>query len=250
MNESDKAIWESAGGARSLAGGESLTLKRQLSLGYLSSPARPLGAFSFSGGLSSFIEEGIVKDGDSLLSYLRDLIALGLSRTDLPILARSFAAALNKDSEALLRLGELSLALRETKELCLEEREMGRAVMRLMEAGGLLKGFPEFTGKSPLGYVASYGLLGASLGLIREDAPFLLSSYLWAYAENLSTAASKSVPLGQTETQRVLLSLMDEIPSYVWESMKVQDDDIGSSLPMLSIMSSRHEESPLRMYRS
>jgi urease accessory protein len=191
-----------------------------------------------------------VKDGESLLNYLRDLISLSLTRNDLPILSRAFEAALNKDSGALLQLSELSLALRETKELSLEEREMGGAVMRLMAANGLLSDFPEFNGKSPLGYVAAYGLLGASLGLIYEDAPFLLTSYLWAYAENLATAASKSVPLGQNEVQKVLITLMDELPKYVSFSLSLSDEDIGSSMPMLSIMSSWHEESPLRMYRS
>jgi urease accessory protein len=233
-----------------LAGLGRLDLGRFIGLSYLSSPARPLGAFSFSGGLSSYIEKGLVKDGDSLLSYLLDLISLSLIRNDLPILLRSFEASLKKDMENLFFWSDLSLASRETSELSLEEKEMGRAVVRLMESAGLLAEFPGIDKGGSVGYVAAYGLFGASLGILPEDAPYLLASYLWAYVENLATAASKSVPLGQNEVQKVLIALTRELPSFVSEALKVRDEDIGGSLPMLAIMSSWHEESPIRMYRS
>ncbi|MDR2338530.1 MAG: urease accessory protein UreF [Deltaproteobacteria bacterium] len=217
---------------------------------FLSSPSRPIGSFAFSGGMESFAAHGLVRDRESLLSYLTELARYGYARTELPLLARCFRACLARDPKALARWDRLSLALRESEEFLLEERELGASTMRLARSHGLLPGFLEEDGPQPLGYVAATAALACGLGLGEGDLGPLLSAFLWALIEGQVTAASKSVPLGQAASQAALLGLSEGLPALVGESLSVQDDGIGTSLPMRAILSARHETSPARMFRS
>ena len=63
-------------------------------------------------------------------------------------------------------------------------------------------------------------------------------------------AAVKAVPLGQTDGQRMLLSLANRIPDIVSQAIAMRDEDIGSFAPGFAILSSKHETQYSRLFRS
>ena len=63
-------------------------------------------------------------------------------------------------------------------------------------------------------------------------------------------AAVKAVPLGQTDGQRMLLSLANQIPGVVNQAITMRDEDIGSFAPGFAILSSKHETQYSRLFRS
>jgi urease accessory protein len=77
-----------------------------------------------------------------------------------------------------------------------------------------------------------------------------LQAYLWSWLENQVMAAVKAVPLGQTDGQRMLLSLANRIPDVVDSAIAVRYEDIGSFAPGLAILSSKHETQYSRLFRS
>jgi urease accessory protein len=216
---------------------------------YLASPARPIGLFSFSGGMESLTQRGVVRDAESLYECLWGLARHGFAKCELPLLRRCFESALAGDREGLLYWNDVSFALRETGELFLEEAEPGRALCRLLREQGLA---PDFFrgGAEAIGYTAALGLAAAALGLGAGDLRALLSAFLWSLAEGLATAAAKSAPLGQKACQSALLRLAGRMPALVEDSLKTPDSAIGASLPFRAVLSALHEESPLRMFRS
>ncbi|MDR1039176.1 MAG: hypothetical protein LBR80_03235 [Deltaproteobacteria bacterium] len=234
-----------SGGAHSLRAAD-----RLVRLLYAASPARPTGTFAWSGGLASYMASGEVKDAGDLSSWIGDAISLTLARCDLPLLHRCFLAAVRRDAEGFRSWNGVSLASRGTSELLLGERETGAAVMRMLDAAGLLDGFTEGFREGPVGYVAAYGLMGAALGLGEGEAVDLACAFLWGAAENLALCAAKSVPLGQGAIQGVMLGLMAVIPQAAEEALRVADGELGASAPLLAVRSCGHESSPLRMYRS
>jgi urease accessory protein len=216
---------------------------------YLASPARPTGAFSWSGGLAALIDEGLV-DGENIGSFLKDLAYLALCKTELPLLARAFAAALGKDRDGLFYINSLSMALKETSEKRLEEKELGGAVIRLLKAQDL---YPAWLGEDlpQLGYICAQGIFAAAMGLKLHNSRDLLLAHLFSYLENLVTVGTKTLPLGQNAAQKVLLELISELDRVVDEAQELTTyEDIGFSTPLLSVLSSWHEDSPMRMYRS
>jgi urease accessory protein len=201
--------------------------------------------------MEAFAGEGLVRDGEGLYLYLSGLAEEGFLRVELPLLKRCFLAALNGDQLDLLRWNQVSLALRESEELLLEERELGAATMRLIRSQGLAPRYLEGAGAGfRPGYLAATGIFAAAMGLRECDLETLLSAFLWALLENQVTAAAKAVPLGQGSAQAALLRLKDALPGIVSRSMGLEDSELGGSLPNRAILSARHEGSHTRMFRS
>ena len=60
----------------------------------------------------------------------------------------------------------------------------------------------------------------------------------------------KTVPLGQTEGQRMLLGLAQRIAPGVESAAALGDDDLSNLAPGLALLSARHETQYSRIFRS
>jgi urease accessory protein len=63
-------------------------------------------------------------------------------------------------------------------------------------------------------------------------------------------AALKAVPLGQSAGQRILASLVGEIPATVDRAAALMDSQRQAFTPMLAILSAQHEMQYSRLFRS
>jgi urease accessory protein len=200
----------------------------------LASPALPVGAYSYSGGLEAAVEEGVVRDAASAERWIGDVLEFSMARMEAPVLFRMMSDAKTWN--------ETFLASRETAELRAETVQMGYSLNRLFRDLGL--------GEAPVeepSFPAAYAYAAARWKIEPEAA---LQAYLWAWLENQVMAAMKAVPLGQTDGQRMLLSLGDRIESLVKKSMQMKDEDLGNFAPGLALLSSRHETQYSRLFRS
>jgi urease accessory protein len=77
-----------------------------------------------------------------------------------------------------------------------------------------------------------------------------LHSYAFGWAENMTQAALKAVPLGQNAGQRMLAQLVNNIPAAVARALATTDDDRQNFSPMLAIASAQHETQYSRLFRS
>jgi urease accessory protein UreF len=82
------------------------------------------------------------------------------------------------------------------------------------------------------------------------EALIPLLAFAFGWAENMVQAAIKSVPLGQTAGQRILARLMAEIPAAVDLATDLSESDRQAFMPMLAILSARHETQYSRLFRS
>ncbi|MEM6774268.1 MAG: urease accessory UreF family protein [Pseudomonadota bacterium] len=215
----------------------------RLHLLHLASPALPIGAYAYSQGLEYAIEEGWV-EGSALQSWLSDGLALGLTRLELPVLLRAHAATLADDESSLGDWNDWILANRETKELLLEDQQVGAALWRLLtslQAAGL----PKL--RQPPAYAIAFAVAAARWRISAADA---CHAFCYSWLENQVTAATKLVPLGQTEAQKLLLRLFDDIPDACASAAGVMDDEMGLSLAGLALASSLHEHQHTRLFRS
>jgi urease accessory protein len=200
----------------------------------LASPALPVGAYSYSGGLEAATEAGIVHDAASAERWIGDVLELSLARMEAPILFRML-----QDQE---NWNEIFLASRETAELRAETVQMGYSLNRLLEDLGL--------GEVPVeepSFPAAFAYAATRWQIEPEAA---LQAYLWTWLENQVMAAVKAVPLGQTDGQRILLSLGDRLPSIAKKAMQIEDQELGNFAPGLAMLSSKHETQYSRLFRS
>ena len=199
----------------------------------LASPTLPVGAYSYSGGLEAAAEDGVVTDAASAERWIGDVLEFSMSRMEAPLFLRMM-----KKQE----WNEIFLASRETAELRAETVQMGYSLNRLFRDLGL--------GEVPVeepSFPAAFAYAAARWRIEPEAA---LQAYLWAWLENQVMAAVKAVPLGQTDGQRMLLSLGNRIEELVKRAMQMKDEEIGNFAPGLALLSAKHETQYSRLFRS
>jgi urease accessory protein len=202
----------------------------------LASPALPVGAYSYSGGLEAAIEAGVVADAASAERWIGDVLEHSVARFEAPTLLALMSSG--KFSE----LNERFLATRETAELHAETVQMGYSLNRLLKDLG--------AGEVPLeepSFPAAFAHAARHWKIEPEAA---LQAYLWAWIENQVMAAVKAVPLGQTDGQRMLMRLGDRIAALTREIVSMREEDLGNFCPGLAMLSSRHETQYSRLFRS
>lgn len=203
----------------------------------LASPALPVGAYSYSQGLESAVEAGIVRDAASAGRWIGDVLELSLARLEAPLVARMIA-----DPSACQRWNAWFVASRETAELRAETLQMGYSLASLLGQLGVAP-VPVETPAFPTAYAWAASQWGI------EPGP-ALTAYLWSWAENQTMAAIKAVPLGQTDGQRILFALGARIANLAGEAIAREDAALTNFTPGLALLSSRHETQYSRLFRS
>ncbi|HEX7607381.1 MAG TPA: urease accessory protein UreF [Usitatibacter sp.] len=212
----------------------------------LASPALPVGAYSYSQGLEAAVEAGIIRDATTAGRWIGDVLALSVLGMEAPLLLRLVAAWEAGDEAAVRRWNDELVASRETAELRAETLQMGYSLRRLVRSLGV-EGAPRLDAFDELAYPTAFALAVAAW---RIDAHEALAGYLFAWIENQVLAAVKTVPLGQTEGQRILLDLAQRIADGVESAAALGDDDLFNLAPGLALLSARHETQYSRIFRS
>ena len=209
----------------------------------LCSQTLPVGAYAYSQAQEYAIATDVVNDAASAELWIIGVFTDGLGRLDLPALALAYRAVENKNWTALDALNEYLQASRETRELLLEDIEMGRAMQRLLKSLQLDNGVT-----SRPSFVTQFACAGGSCSIDLQD---LMTGFSYSWLENQVMVASKSVPIGQSESQKILYKLGDSVPVTVAKALELAEEpDFGTSLHGLAILSARHEVMEARLYRS
>ena len=213
-----------------------------LALLHLSSPALPIGAFSYSSGLESAIELGWIKDEADLKEWLEQVLQ-GMAWLDLPVLLRLSAAREQGDQEKQLYWSDYLRASRETYELLFEDEQQAVALIRLLKGQHLdVSSLPP----NPA-FMAVYSLAAEHWGL---SARWAALGWLWGWLENQLSVASKTLPLGQTAAQRLLLALKPQLVEMLAIAAELDDSQLGLSLLGQVQASCLHETQYSRLFRS
>ncbi len=102
-----------------------------LQLLWLASPALPVGGFSYSEGLESAVDAGLVHDEASASDWLVDQLQLSLARSDLAVVAQAIPAWRSHDLARITALNDWVLQTRETAEIRQQTEQMGRSLLDL-----------------------------------------------------------------------------------------------------------------------
>jgi urease accessory protein len=212
----------------------------------LVSPALPIGAFAYSRGLEHAVTRGWVHDEASAERWIVGLLSHSLSNLDGPLLVRIERALAQHDVQTAQRWIALSRASRESRELLLEDEQMGRALLRLLADLDVPHAKGLYAAQS-FSLVAGFAVAGLHHGIAIRD---LVAGLFYAACESQAQAAVRLIPLGQTSGQRIVTSALCAIPACVEHALGVEDDDIGNLAPALALGSAWHETQYSRLFRS
>jgi urease accessory protein len=213
------------------------------------SPSFPIGAFSYSSGLEWAVEAGDIVSAATLQDWLAAMLTDGAGFCDSVLLAHAHRHVASGDQSGLIDIAELAAALVPSRERQLETMAQGRAFIDATRASwtcDVLEAFVKNVGQ-PLAYPVAVGVVSAAHDI---SLPLTLHAFLHAMTANWISAASRLVPLGQTDSQRTLAALESVVVATGDRALKAQLDDLGSATFRVDLASMQHEAQYTRLFRS
>ena len=208
-----------------------LTLMQWLSPGY------PVGAFAYSHGLEKMVESGTIQNAQQFEDWLTDILLHGTGRSDAILLHNAHRT---KNPARLQELDDLARALSPSSERRMETELQGEAFAQTTAA---IWGAEDVPRAYPVA-------VGAAARLAGIASKMTCAAFLHAFAANLTSAAIRLIPLGQTEGQAVLARMTPLCQQIAEDTEHLTSQDIGSSTFAADISSMQHESQYSRQFRS
>ena len=197
------------------------------------SPAFPTGAFSYSHGLETAIQNGMIYDEKTLQDWIAALLSHGSGWNDALMIKAAY--------EGEAGVNALSLKLSAGRERLQETAELGQAFIRAVNASHGV-GLPD-----GLSYPVA---IGQAAQLMQIDLRLSVQCYLQAFAANLISVGVRTIPIGQQAGQNCLVNLYSTIARVVKKCSHATLDQLGGATPMADLMAMKHEKSMPRIYRT
>jgi urease accessory protein len=213
------------------------------------SPAFPVGAFSYSSGIEWAVEAGDITEAGSLRDWLAAMLADGSGFCDGVFLVHAHRAAEAGDDRALHDVAELAAAFVPSRERQLETSAQGRAFIEMAQAAWDCEGLAALIAgcDGPIVYPVAVGLVAAAHGIPLASA---LHAFLHALVSNWISAGCRLVPLGQTDSQRVLAALEPAVSATARRALGATLEELGSATFRADLASLLHETQYTRLFRS
>ena len=215
----------------------------------LASPGLPIGGFSYSQGLESALELGLVHDAASARQWLHDVLQGPACRFDAAMLAQMLQAVVDGDEAALYRLNQRYLASRDCREQRQETVQMGYSLRQLL--AGLPEGqsmpWPERLGNGEICLLTAWALAAHTLGIARREA---VTALLWSWLENQVMVLLKAMPMGQSAGQQLLSALLPVVADAVEQAISLPAAQHSNFAPGLMWAAMKHETQYSRLFRS
>jgi urease accessory protein len=216
----------------------------------LTSPALPVGAYSYSEGLEWAIDRGMITSSQQLQDWLVQDLNYGGIRIEGAVMVRVYRAIAAGDDAGLCHWNQWLSASRETEELRNQSWQMGRSLLRLwddLESGAGLESGVDWVALTPCNFAVAFAIVAHRWQIPIEEA---LVGYLQSWASNLISAGIKLIPLGQTAGQQLLLNLSPTLIAASRSIPALTDDELRSSNWGVILASMGHETQYSRLFRS
>ena len=205
----------------------------------------PIGGYSHSQGLETYIQRGLVHDEDTAREYITNKIKWNFEYTELLAARLAYEAAEKKNLKGILRLEELLEASRIPMEQREAARKMGSRFAKTIEKlelpiseSGIFRKYLDARKGKTVNHCCIYGIFCAEMQIPLEEA---LSHYLYAQTSAIVTNCVKTIPLSQTSGQKLLSGCYGEFEMILKDVMKKREEDLCLSAPGFDIRGIQHE---------
>ena len=213
------------------------------------SPSFPVGAFSYSSGIEWAVEAGDIVDAASLRGWLGSMLAEGSGFCDGVFLAHAHRATSSREDTALRDIAELAAAFVPSRERQLETSAQGRAFIDIARAAWNCEGLDRMISNcgGAIVYPVAVGLVSAAHAIALAST---MHGFFHALTSNWISAGARLIPLGQTDSQRVLALLEPTVVATAKRALTATLDDLGSATFRADLAGMRHETQYTRLFRS
>lgn len=206
------------------------------------SPAFPVGAFSYSGGLESAVNDQRLSTALDMRNWISLLLQRGALWNDAVLLAQAWRC--HEDRDELSELTQLAQALAGSAERYRETVLLGDAFTDAAAAWPH-DVFQRLVKSTP--YPVTVGAVASAHGVALEDT---LAAYLHSGVSQFVSAGIRLSVAGQKDGVAILAHLESDIASVAQRAAVSTLDDLGSATILADTASMRHEVQETRLFRS
>jgi len=218
----------------------------------LSDPALPVGGFSHSAGLETYVQLGVVKDEATAKAFVTGMLSQNIHYTDAAIVSLVYDAIEADLANEIKQLDELCTAVKLPKEMRQASQKLGARLIKIFQPLCNNKWLNRYAAAIPAKqlsghYCIAFGLIAYALQIAKADA---LTGYYYNAAAGFVTNSVKLVPLSQQSGQQLLFSLQPLIAELVQNNLHPDREMIGLCCTGFDIRSMQHEQLYSRLYMS
>lgn len=210
----------------------------------------PIGGFSHSYGLETYIQKNIIRNEDDVKSYIYRKIKYSTSNTEL--LGARLAYERAENINEIKKLDDILTAAKSPKEIRQASLKLGSRFIKTLKGCEIKLKYNYFDEYTSLDYFnkhhsTAYGVICKSAG---ADLKTALNTYIYAQCSAMITNCVKTVPISQSVGQKILYSSYDFLNDTVNSVLEMDEDDFCSSAPAFDIRCMEHERLYSRIYMS
>jgi urease accessory protein len=227
-----------------------------LALMQLSDSALPVGGYSHSWGLETWVQEGVIVDAASAKKAISTLLTQSIATQDGIACGCANRSGTSGQIEELSLFNQYLTASKWSKETYQASVRMGSRLLKLAAETDFvtdLRGLAESSvgeqtaSSSDLHHAVVFGWLAACAG-VSEVAT--ISAYLQNSTGSLISACVRLVPLGHTDGQKIVVKLRPLISQLTEKAAGRRIDEMSSFAPLHEYASFAHESLYSRLFQS
>ena len=213
----------------------------------------PIGAYSHSYGLETYIQKDLVKNAGQAWEFIRSRMLNGFCYNEFLSARLAWEYASEGDLSKLDLLEDSLQALRIPKEIREAGNKLGSRFVKTIKGldipyeSDIFNEYRQLRGKKPMSHSVVYGVFCAAAGIEKEDA---LEAFLYAQASTMVTNCVKTIPLSQSDGQSLLFKCHGLFGEVLETLESLTEDDLCLSAPGFDIRCMQHEGLYSRIYMS
>lgn len=226
--------------------------KRYLLL-QINDAAFPIGSYTHSYGLETYIQKNLVKNSNDVYEYIKANAKTNFLYTELLAAYKAYEFAEENNLSKILELEEIIDASKLPKEIRTASEKLGSRFIKTVSSLDVKYEsniFNEYIKKENEGtriHSSAYGVFCFSVGIDKVKA---MEGYLYAYVSASIINAVKLIPLSQNEGQKILYNCYKFFDEIIDMLPNLNIKDLCLSTPGFDIRCMQHEALYSRLYMS
>jgi urease accessory protein len=209
----------------------------------------PVGAFSFSNGLESAVQLGVVHNLDTLQAYVQTAVDQAATSDGVALL-EAHRGALAEDADRVFRADRAVFQRKLNEEMRTMTVRMGRKLAELAEhvlKSSLVAAWLAAArrGQTPGTYPVAQALVFAAQGLTEHDA---FAAHQYGVASMMLSAGLRLMKINYLDTQTILHQVNATAAAAYDNVVDATLDDMATFAPVMDLMAAAHIQAKVRLF--